>query len=165
MDIRGVKRHNGRLRCALATSLQGPGLRYPLQGGFLHRHPVVVRRKPRRRHPLMLKVFLKLIHPRAFLPVRLSGKVIPDEVMRGVQRFTVLYLFFFLVSALGLNWMGVDFTTSISSAAAALSNVDPLASFSVMPEPGKWLLIYDMLLGRLEISSPLILLLPTFWNS
>lgn len=121
---------------------------------------------------LTYKEFIKLIHPRAFVPVRLSGKVVPDDVMRGIQRFTILYLLVFIVSALGLNWMGVDFTTAISSAAASLSNVGPglaltgpLASFSVIPEPGKWLLIFDMLLGRLEISSLLILLLPTFWSA
>jgi len=120
---------------------------------------------------LIYRQFIKLVHPRAVLPVKLAGKVVPDGVMVGVQGFIALYLLVFIVSALGLNGMGVDFTTAISSAAATLSNVGPalgltgpLANFSVIPEPGKWILIFDMLLGRLEISTLIILFIPAFWS-
>ena len=117
------------------------------------------------------KEIYRLIHPHAVIPIKLSGRLVPPDVMRSVVGFTVLYFMVFVVSSLALSWMGIDLTTAVSSAAATISNVGPalglsgpMASYSVMPEPAKWLLITNMLLGRLEIYTLLILFVPAFWR-
>jgi trk system potassium uptake protein TrkH len=43
--------------------------------------------------------------------------------------------------------------------------VGPVENFASMPVLGKWLLIWCMLLGRLEIYTVLILLVPAFWKN
>ena len=67
--------------------------------------------------------------------------------------------------------LGVDFLTSISSVASALSNVGPgienvgpSHSYSSLPEAAKWLLSLLMLMGRLELFTVAVLFTPHFWK-
>jgi trk system potassium uptake protein TrkH len=120
---------------------------------------------------LCYKEMYRLIHPHAVIPVKLGGKVVPPEVMKGVTGFTFLFLLVFIVSAIVLSWVGLDTWTAVSSAAATLSNVGPAlgqvgpsSNYSMVPGVGKWVLIVNMLLGRLEIYTLLILLVPAFWK-
>ena len=85
--------------------------------------------------------------------------------------FTVLYLIVFLVSSFILAALGIDLVSSIASAAATLANVGPglgltgpLSSYAMIPDFGKWVLILNMLLGRLEIYTLLILFVPAYWR-
>jgi trk system potassium uptake protein TrkH len=124
---------------------------------------------------LLLKIGYKeiyrLIHPHAVIPVKLAGRVVPREALRGVMGFTVLYLLVFLVSSFILAALGIDLVSSIASAAATLANVGPglgltgpLSSYAMIPDLGKWVLILNMLLGRLEIYTLLILFVPAYWR-
>jgi trk system potassium uptake protein TrkH len=117
------------------------------------------------------KEIYRLIHPHAVIPVKLSGRVVPREVLRGVMGFTILYLIVFLVSSFILAALGIDLVSSIASAAATLANVGPglgltgpLSSYAMIPDLGKWVLILNMLLGRLEIYTLLILFVPAYWR-
>ena len=86
--------------------------------------------------------------------------------------FFFLFVVSFAVLAMALSLMGLDYTTSISGAATALANVGPglgsiigpTGTFQPLPEAAKWLLSFGMLLGRLEIFTVLILLVPKFWQ-
>jgi trk system potassium uptake protein TrkH len=42
--------------------------------------------------------------------------------------------------------------------------IGPVENFAHLPMPGKWLLIWCMLVGRLEIFTVIILLVPEFWR-
>jgi trk system potassium uptake protein TrkH len=113
----------------------------------------------------------RLIHPHAVTPVKLGGKVVPPEIIKGVTGFTILFLLVFMASSMTLSWMGLDTWTAVSSAAATLGNVGPAlgqlgpaSNYSIVPDAGKWVLIFNMLLGRLEIYTLLILLVPAFWK-
>ncbi len=117
------------------------------------------------------KEIYRLVHPHAVVPVKLGGRLVEPEILRSVMGFTVLYLLVFIISTCALGWLGVDLTTAISSAAATLSNVGPAlglagpeSGYAFMPEPGKWVLILNMLLGRLEIYTLMILFIPAFWR-
>jgi trk system potassium uptake protein TrkH len=70
-----------------------------------------------------------------------------------------------------LSGLGVDFTTAFSAVAATLGNigpgfgmVGPVDNFAHIPYLGKWLLIWCMLLGRLEIFTVIIFLVPEFYR-
>ena len=112
-----------------------------------------------------------LIHPRAVSPIKIGGKAVPDDVMRSVVGFLALYMGLFALSTVALAGLGVDFRTSFSAIAATIGNigpgfglVGPVENYAQIPYLGKWLLIWCMLLGRLEIFTVIILVVPEFWR-
>jgi trk system potassium uptake protein TrkH len=114
---------------------------------------------------------MQLIHPRAVLPVRLGKRVVSEEVLKGVTAFLALYVGLFAVFSLALALMGVDLTTAFSGVASALGNigpgfgaVGPMENFAGLPYGAKWLLMVCMVLGRLEIYTVIVLLVPEFWR-
>jgi trk system potassium uptake protein TrkH len=112
-----------------------------------------------------------LIHPRAVTHIKIGGKTVPDDVMRSVLGFLALYVGLFALSSVVLAGLGVDFTTSFAAVAASIGNigpgfgaVGPVENFAGIPVAGKWLLVWCMLLGRLEIFTVIILVVPEFWR-
>jgi len=112
-----------------------------------------------------------LIHPRSVTQIKIQGKPVPEDVMRSVLGFMGLYMGLFVLSSVLLAWLGVDLVTAIAAVTAALGNigpglgmVGPVDNFSQIPYMGKWLLVWCMLLGRLEIYTVIILLVPEFWR-
>jgi len=112
-----------------------------------------------------------LIHPHAVTQIKISGKTVPDDVLRSVVGFLALYVGLFALSAVVLAGMGVDFITSFAAVAACIGNigpgfgmVGPVDNYAQIPLLGKWLLIWCMLLGRLEIFTVIILIVPEFWR-
>jgi trk system potassium uptake protein TrkH len=117
------------------------------------------------------KELFVLIHPRAVSHVKIGGKAVPDDVMRSVLGFMALYVGLFALCVVLLAGMGVDFITSIGAVAATIGNigpgfasVGPVENYALIPTMGKWLLIWCMLLGRLEIYTVIILMVPEFWR-
>jgi trk system potassium uptake protein TrkH len=117
------------------------------------------------------KELFSLIHPHGVMRLKIAGQPIPDDVMRSVLGFLALYILLFAVCAVLLAGMGVDFVTAFAAVAATIGNigpgfgaVGPVENFAMIPEAGKWLLIWCMLLGRLEIYTIIVLLVPEFWR-
>ena len=117
------------------------------------------------------KELFSLIHPRAVSHVKIAGKAVPDDVLRSVLGFLALYMGLFGLCSLLLAGLGVDFTTAFGAVAATLGNigpgfgmVGPVENYAQIPYAGKWLLIWCMLLGRLEIYTVVILLVPEFYR-
>ncbi len=117
------------------------------------------------------KELFSLIHPRAVTHVKISGKVVPEDVMRSILGFLALYMGLFVVSSVILAGMGVDLLTSFTAVASAIGNigpgfgmVGPAENYAAIPASGKWLLAWCMLLGRLEIYTVIILIVPEFWR-
>lgn len=117
------------------------------------------------------KELFGLLHPRAVVNVKIGGKTVSDDVIRSILGFLALYTGLFVVCSVMLAGMGVDIITSISAVASAIGNVGPglgmvgpMGNYSTIPEMGKWLLVWCMLLGRLEIYTVIIFLVPEFWR-
>jgi trk system potassium uptake protein TrkH len=113
----------------------------------------------------------RLVHPRAVTSIKLGGKTVSPDVMASVWGFFLLYLGLFIVSSFIMAALGVDVVTSFASVAACIGNigpglggVGPTDNYAHIPWLGKWLLIFCMLLGRLEIYTVIILLVPEFWR-
>jgi trk system potassium uptake protein len=113
----------------------------------------------------------RLIHPKAFVPVRLNGKSVQENIIYNVLAFFIIYILIFVFSSLFMSLLGLDFETSIGSVAASLGNigpglgkVGPADNYSFIPDAGKWLLAFLMLLGRLELFTVLVLFTATFWK-
>jgi trk system potassium uptake protein TrkH len=67
--------------------------------------------------------------------------------------------------------LGLDMISAIGSVAASIGNVGPgfgivgpVKNYLQVPVMGKWVLIFCMLLGRLEIYTVIALLTPEFWR-
>lgn len=102
-----------------------------------------------------------------------QGRPIGDQVSRSVMTFFFLFFTSFFVLAFLLSAVGLDNVTAFSGAGTALANVGPglgdiigpAGNFSTLPSSAKWLLSAGMLLGRLELLTVLVLVLPSFWRS
>lgn len=117
------------------------------------------------------KELFKLLHPHAVTTLKISGKTVSNEVIRSILGFLSLYLMIFVFSSVLLAGMGVDLVTAFSAVASCIGNVGPglnlvgpTGNYAGIPAAGKWLLIWCMLLGRLEIYTVIIFLVPEFWR-
>jgi trk system potassium uptake protein len=114
----------------------------------------------------------RLAEPRRVRVTYYNRKPLTDEVAESVQVFFFLFILTFGVLAAALGFMGLDMVTAISSAATAVANVGPglgpvvgpSSTFASLPEAAKWMMAAGMLLGRLELFSVLVLLVPSFWR-
>lgn len=128
------------------------------------------------RHLLMIKngllEFKRALHPNAVIGVRYNGKTVSEQIIFNVLGFFILYMLLFIIGAIVLGLLGLDFESAVGGAATSLGNVgpglgslNPLANFHHLPAIGKWWCSFLMLLGRLELFTVLILFTPYFWKN
>jgi len=113
----------------------------------------------------------RTLHPRGVLPVKLGGRVVPDDIMRGVLVFFLFYLLVFAVCTAIVSAFGVDLITAITASIACLGNigpglnaVGPMANFADLHPVSKIALTLAMWVGRLEVLTVLALLRPEVWR-
>jgi len=115
--------------------------------------------------------FQKILHPHAITPIYIGEKRISDEAVSTVTSFFLLYIMIFILGSLVMAALGLDMISAMTSVATTLGNVGPglglvgpTQNFAFLPSAGKLFLSFCMLLGRLEIDTVLILLIPEFWK-
>ena len=115
--------------------------------------------------------FVKVLHPRAIVPIKIGDARIDDKVIHDVLGYFVLYIFILGGSTYLLIIFGLDFETAIGSAVTAINNIGPglnltgpTDNFGFLPDISKWLLSFLMLVGRLEVLTVIILLAPSYWK-
>lgn len=113
----------------------------------------------------------KCIHPNAITNVRINDKIIPPPLLAKIIAFLCIYILLIAVGGILLTALGLPIVDSFFSAFSCVSNtgfgagVTGIAgNFDIIPDAGKWVLSALMLIGRLEIFTVLILLLPSFWK-
>lgn len=116
------------------------------------------------------------LHPKAVLAVKLAGTPVKDDILRASNVFVSLYIIIFAMASLMLGVISygdprMDIATIASAVATTLGNigpgfyiVGPLYSFAEIHPLGKMLLFFCMWIGRLEIITALVLLVPEFWK-
>ena len=127
------------------------------------------------RHIILLKNSVmelrRQIHPAAVLPVRLNSIAVSSEITFNIMAFMIIYFMVFALGSILISALGYDFTTSVGAVATCLGNigpgfgkVGPVDNFAFISIPGKWILSFLMLLGRLELFTVLILFTPYYWT-
>lgn len=113
----------------------------------------------------------KCIHPNAILSVRINGKIIPSEIVSKVIAFLCLYVILIMTGGIVLAAIGIPLVDAFFSAFSCISNTGLGAgvtgygsSYEIIPDLGKWVLSFLMLIGRLELFTILILFTRTFWR-
>ena len=112
---------------------------------------------------------VRLIHPNAIMPVKLGRQPISSKVLEAVWGFFSVYLMVFVLMMIALLATGLDQVTAWSAVGATLNNLGPglgdvAENYSSISDPAKWILVFAMLLGRLEVFTLLVLLTPAFWR-
>ena len=112
-----------------------------------------------------------LLHPRCIRKLKFEGKVLDHSVNRSVNVYVVTFLLIFIASVLLLCLEGKDLITNFTAVAATINNIGPglalvgpnqnFAHFSVL---SKYVMMFDMLAGRLELFPLLLLFYPSTWK-
>ena len=112
---------------------------------------------------------LKLIHPNAQVTVKIGRQPVSNSIIDAVWGFFAAYVALFVLIMLILMFNGLDQITAFSAVAATINNLGPglgdvSLSYASLSDFNKLLLCFSMLLGRLEIFTLLVLLMPAFWR-
>ena len=120
-----------------------------------------------------IKAQVRRIHsPSRMVQVRLDGRLLDDEVISSVIALFTLFMLTLGVTTVALSLTGLDSRTALTAAWTSVANIGPVYGPEVgptgaadgFPDASKWTMIVAMLLGRLELLSVLVLLLPRFWR-
>lgn len=111
------------------------------------------------------------IHPRSVRKVMFEGKPVEHDVVRSINVFLVTYMLVFMGSVLLIALEGYDLVTNFTAVVASLSNigpglakVGPTCNFHFFSAVSKYVLMFDMLAGRLELFPILLLFHPALWK-
>ena len=115
----------------------------------------------------------KMLQPHMVMSAQFNGKKVSESTYESVVTFFFVYIITFALSALLLSFSGLDFLTCISGAASAISNVGPglgdvigpNGNYNSLSNYSKLVIIFTMFLGRLEMLTIYVLLLPSFWKN
>lgn len=115
---------------------------------------------------------LKVMHPNSVAAIHYNRNIVSSESIFGVIGFMLSYFIIMIILAVLMAMLGMSDLSALSAAMSAIGNigpglgteVGPSGTFAYIPEPAKWLMVFGMLLGRLEIMTILILLFPSFWR-
>jgi trk system potassium uptake protein TrkH len=124
-------------------------------------------------HMLARSHFLHLISPNRVLTLTYNQRRLPADVPFSVVAFLAIYFAVVGLFAVIYAGLGLDFVTSLSASASALGNIGPglgsiigpAGNYQPLPEAAKWALSFQMMLGRLELFTVLVLFRPEFWRS
>lgn len=113
----------------------------------------------------------RLIHPHAIVHVKFNNSRVPSEIMDSIWGFFFLYMVLTVFAVVIMSFLGLDMVSAMTSVAASIGNigpglgsVGPSDNFSAIPDVGKWILSFCMIMGRLELYTLLILFIPEFWR-
>jgi trk system potassium uptake protein TrkH len=114
----------------------------------------------------------KLTHPHGVFVTTFNDKTVGEDTFNSIMGFFFMYILTFIFSTILLSFFHLDFLTSLSAAASAISNVGPglgsiigpTGNYASIPNEAKWILSITMLIGRLELFTFLVLLSVSFWK-
>ncbi len=111
------------------------------------------------------------VHSKAYLPIKLDGKAVQENVMNNVMAIFLLFVLLLLICIVMLLITGLGLEEAIGAAVCCTFNMGVglgenggFGSFAMIPQSAKWILSVVMYLGRLEIATVIVLFMPSFWR-
>ena len=115
--------------------------------------------------------FLRILHPKAVLPVKVNGQSVPNSQITNLLAFLAIYVIACSGTAALMTSIGLDGANSMIISLSCISNVGlplnvigPDFTWSALPVFTKWICSVLMLMGRLEIFSVIVLFTRAFWK-
>ena len=119
----------------------------------------------------VLREIKKTARPRSIISIKMEGKPVEDSVVNSTNTYFVVYMVIILFSVLLISIDEFDLVTNFTAVVTCFNNVGPglsvvgpTGNFSEFSMLSKLILSFDMLLGRLEIFSILMLFSPSLWR-
>lgn len=119
----------------------------------------------------IFRELLRIIHPKLYFPVKLSGQSVENNVVFAVLAFAFVYMCSVSLMTLMLAASGLDAITAFSAVVACINNtgpglnqVGPATTYEVFNDFQTWICSFAMLLGRLELFTLLVVMTPAFWR-
>lgn len=117
------------------------------------------------------KELTSYIHPKSIKKIKVEGKPVEHEVVRSTNVYFITFMIIFSASVLAVSFEGKDLITNFTAVAATINNigpglemVGPTQNFGLFTPFSKYVLMFDMLAGRLELFPLLILFHPVIWK-
>ena len=112
----------------------------------------------------------RLIHPKAVWAIKLGDHTLPENVIQAVSGFVAFFIVLFALLLLAQLTTGLNFVTAFGATASCLSNTgvsigDVATNYTHVSTESKWICIFAMLAGRLEIFTIMVILMPSYWRS
>jgi trk system potassium uptake protein TrkH len=115
------------------------------------------------------KIFFQ---PMAVISVRLNQRPVESSIIDLAICYFIVNIFMVLLGGCVMVLVdSMDYVTAMSSVIAALMNigpgfgdVGPSENYAFISDTGKWFLAWNMLVGRLEMFSALVVFYPSFWK-
>jgi trk system potassium uptake protein TrkH len=120
---------------------------------------------------VIIRELQKIVQPRGVFHVKVGSKTVDNNQLLNIIGLAGLYMGILFMVSIFLSMLGCDPTTAISATVASLFNIGPglgqvgaVGNYADIPDLGKWIVIFCMFIGRLEIYGVLALLLPFTWR-
>ena len=117
------------------------------------------------------KELTSYIHPRSIKKIKFEGKPAEHDVVRSINVYFITFMIVFSGSVLAISFEERDLITCFTAVAATINNigpglelVGPTRNFGLFHPVNKYVLMFDMLAGRLELFPLLILFHPAIWK-
>ncbi len=115
------------------------------------------------------KIFLQ---PMSVISVRLNPRPVDDFIIHLSVCYFIVNIFMILSGGCVMVLTDdMDYLTAMSAVIATLMNIGPgfgaigpTENYAFISDTGKWFLSYNMLVGRLEMFSALVIFYPSFWK-
>jgi trk system potassium uptake protein TrkH len=109
--------------------------------------------------------------PKTVRPIRVNGQIVDERMQQTVYAFFFLNMVIVALGSLYMSLLGLPFQSAVTAVITTLNNVGPglehlggIESFAIIPSHGKLFLAICMVVGRLEMFTIGVLLLPSFWR-
>jgi len=113
----------------------------------------------------------RIVHPRAYIPVKLGGQLVENNIIFAVLAFMLMYGATIVVATMLLTFTGLDIVSAFSAVVACINNmgpglgkVGPASNYQGLTDFQTWVCTASMLLGRLELFTLLVVFTPSFWR-
>lgn len=117
------------------------------------------------------KELTSYLHPKGVKKIKIDGKPVEHEVVRAINVYFISFMIIFAASVFLISFEGKDLITNFTAVAATINNigpglemVGPTQNFGVFGHFSKYVLMFDMLAGRLELFPLLVLFNPVLWK-
>lgn len=115
------------------------------------------------------RIFLQ---PMSVSALRINGRPVDASIIDLAVCYFIVNIFLVLMGACVMVLLeDIDYLTAMSSIIATLMNIGPgfgdigpSENFSFFSDTSKWFLSWNMLVGRLEMFSALVIFFPAFWK-
>lgn len=113
--------------------------------------------------------FKKIVHPNRYYPLTINGVVRPPELVLKVTGFFAFYVLILVAGGIVMSLLGLSLGDAYFATISCLGNTGlgigaTEASYLAVPDVGKVILSFLMLVGRLEIFTVIILFSRHFWR-